>query len=108
MQSTMATPNPKNLFMVFSRTPMKYGASTVPGVSASPVSKTTTQSTVYQSRHGRGAAGVTPELCTVVLICKRRLRGAEWQRMRLRDQLVQDGDRLFRGRSYLPLILLPI
>jgi len=28
--------------------------------------------------------------------------------MRLLDQFVQDGDRLFRWRSYLPLVLLPI
>ena len=28
--------------------------------------------------------------------------------MKLLDQLVQDGDRLFRWRSYLPLIFIPI
>jgi len=28
--------------------------------------------------------------------------------MKLLDQLVQDGDRLFRGRSYLPLLLVPV
>ena len=28
--------------------------------------------------------------------------------MRLLDQFVQDGDRLFRWRSYLPLVLLPV
>jgi protein-S-isoprenylcysteine O-methyltransferase Ste14 len=28
--------------------------------------------------------------------------------MKLVDQLVQDGDRLFRGRSYLPLLLVPV
>jgi protein-S-isoprenylcysteine O-methyltransferase Ste14 len=51
---------------------------------------------------------VTPRLYTTVLICKRGVNAAEWHRMKLRDQLVQDGDRLFRRRSYLPLILLPI
>jgi len=28
--------------------------------------------------------------------------------MKLLDQLVQDGDRLFRGRSYLPLLMVPV
>jgi protein-S-isoprenylcysteine O-methyltransferase Ste14 len=28
--------------------------------------------------------------------------------MKLQDQLVQDGDRLFRWRSYLPLVLIPV
>jgi len=28
--------------------------------------------------------------------------------MRLLDQFVQDGDRLFRWRSYLPLVLIPV
>jgi protein-S-isoprenylcysteine O-methyltransferase Ste14 len=44
----------------------------------------------------------------IVLICKRRHGGAEWHEMRLLDQLVQDGDRLFRWRSHLPLILVPV
>ena len=51
---------------------------------------------------------MTPRAYTIVLICKRRHGGGEWHGMRLLDQFVQDGDRLFRWRSYLPLVLLPI
>ena len=49
-----------------------------------------------------------PRTYTTVLICKRRVHGSEWLGMKLLDQLVQDGDRLFRWRSYLPLALLPV
>lgn len=52
--------------------------------------------------------GVTPSPDTRVLICKRRVHGAEWLGMRLLDQLVRDGDRLFRWRSYLPFVLVPV
>ena len=34
--------------------------------------------------------------------------GAEWHGMRLVDQFVRDGDRLFRWRSYLPLVFVPV
>jgi protein-S-isoprenylcysteine O-methyltransferase Ste14 len=51
---------------------------------------------------------MTPGSDTSVLICKRRGHAAEWLRMKLLDQLVRDGDRLFRWRSYLPLALIPI
>jgi protein-S-isoprenylcysteine O-methyltransferase Ste14 len=51
---------------------------------------------------------MTPRVYTIVLICKRGVHGSEWLGMRLLDQLVQDGDRLFRGRSYLPLLLVPV
>jgi len=43
-----------------------------------------------------------------VLICKRGVPTAEWLRMKLLDQFVRDGDRLFRWRSYLPLLLVPV
>jgi protein-S-isoprenylcysteine O-methyltransferase Ste14 len=56
----------------------------------------------------RHPARVTPGPDTAVLICKRRVRTAEWLRMKLLDQLVRDGDRLFRWRSYLPLLLAPV
>ena len=49
-----------------------------------------------------------PKLYTTVLICKRRVSGSEWHGMKLLDQLVEDGDRLFRWRSYLPLVLIPV
>lgn len=51
---------------------------------------------------------MTPWVYTIVLICKRSVHGSEWHGMKLLDQLVQDGDRLFRGRSYLPLLLVPV
>jgi len=51
---------------------------------------------------------VTPGVYTAVLICKRRHAGGEWHRMKLLDQFVQDGDRLFRWRSYLPLLFVPV
>ena len=51
---------------------------------------------------------MTPRVYTTVLICKRRVQGSEWHRMKLLDQLVQDGDRLFRWRSYCPLVLIPV
>jgi len=51
---------------------------------------------------------VTPGPDTDVLICKRRVHGAEWLGMKLLDQFVRDGDRLFRWRSYLPLVLVPV
>ncbi len=43
-----------------------------------------------------------------VLICKRPVRAAEWLAMKLLDQFERDGDRLFRWRSYLPLVLVPV
>lgn len=51
---------------------------------------------------------MTPRVYTIVLICKRAVHGSEWHGMKLLDQLVQDGDRLFRGRSYLPLLMVPV
>jgi len=51
---------------------------------------------------------MTPRVYTIVLICKRCPGGAEWHGMRLLDQLVEDGDRLFRWRSYLPLVFFPV
>jgi len=51
---------------------------------------------------------LTPTVYTIVLICKRGVHGSEWHGMKLQDQLVQDGDRLFRGRSYLPLLMVPV
>lgn len=51
---------------------------------------------------------MTPAVYTTVLICKRDPGGAEWHGMRLQDQIVQDGDRLFRWRSYFPLVMLPV
>ncbi len=51
---------------------------------------------------------MTPRVYTIVLICKRGVHGSEWHGMKLQDQLVQDGDRLFRWRSYLPLLMVPV
>ena len=80
----------------------------MPGVPVTPVPKKTALSAVYQNSPGSGSARLTPRLYTTVLICKRRVRGSEWHGMKLLDQLVQDGDRLFRWRSYLPLVLIPV
>ena len=80
----------------------------MPGIPVFSVPKKTALSVVYQNRPGSGSAWVTPRLHTTVLICKRRLRGSEWHGMKLLDQLVQDGDRLFRWRSHLPLVLIPV
>jgi protein-S-isoprenylcysteine O-methyltransferase Ste14 len=49
-----------------------------------------------------------PTRGTGVLICKRRVPTAEWLGMKLLDRFVQDGDRLFRWRSYLPLAFVPV
>ena len=65
-------------------------------------------SVVYQNKRGPRLAVVTPGSYTIVLICKRDASRTEWHGMKILDQLVQDGDRLFRWRSYLPLFFIPI
>ncbi len=65
-------------------------------------------SIVYQNGIRQGLAGLTSLVYKIVLICKRGVHGSEWHGMKLLDQFVQDGDRLFRGRSYLPLLLVPV
>jgi protein-S-isoprenylcysteine O-methyltransferase Ste14 len=108
MQSATATPNPMSLFIVISRTLREDTASTVPKGFSGSTSKRTSRSAVYQNGEGGSELRMTPRVYTFVLICKRCPGGSEWHGMRLLSQLEEDGDRLFRWRSYLPLVFVPV
>ena len=80
----------------------------MPWVPARAVQTMIALSAVYENAESQQEPWLTPRVYTTVLICKRRVQGSEWHRMKLLDQLVRDGDRLFRWRSYCPLVLIPV